>query len=281
MSAAGGPLQEVEMTARLGRLLAGVLVLGVLVLPAPTSGDEPAGPRSYRFVVKLRPSLAFEAERVLGRAAPPSDAAAEHLQSFLRRHGGTELQPVHAGRLRLRGSRGIADRDLTLQTSRRFAARSARRFGPFQPPDLSRSYVLVVPLSSPAAAQSLLDALARDPELEYAEEDTPLSASLVPDDPYYASAGSWGQAYDDLYGLKRIGADAAWDAATGAGVTAAVIDTGVDDSHVELVNRIWSNAGEVPGNGVDDDRNGYVDDIRGWDFIGASADRPVAGRRPA
>ena len=52
----------------------------------------------------------------------------------------------------------------------------------------------------------------------------------------------------------------------GSGVTVAVIDTGVDYAHPELAASIWHNSGEIAGNGVDDDGNGFVDDIRGWDF---------------
>ena len=63
-----------------------------------------------------------------------------------------------------------------------------------------------------------------------------------------------------------IGADQAWDYGTSTNVVTAVIDTGVDYRHQDLAANIWSNADEVAGNGIDDDRNGYVDDTRGWDF---------------
>ncbi len=53
-------------------------------------------------------------------------------------------------------------------------------------------------------------------------------------------------------------------------VIVAVIDGGVDTSHEELKGRIWVNEDEIPGNGVDDDKNGYVDDIHGWNFLGNS-----------
>ncbi len=48
----------------------------------------------------------------------------------------------------------------------------------------------------------------------------------------------------------------------------AVVDTGVDLDHAELMSQIWVNPGEIPGNGIDDDHNGFVDDVRGWDFVG-------------
>ncbi len=51
-----------------------------------------------------------------------------------------------------------------------------------------------------------------------------------------------------------------------------IMDTGVDLGHPDLASQIWSNPGEVPGNGVDDDGNGYVDDVKGWDFGNGDAD---------
>jgi subtilisin family serine protease len=52
-------------------------------------------------------------------------------------------------------------------------------------------------------------------------------------------------------------------------VIIAIIDSGVDTAHEDLRANIWTNQGEIPGNGIDDDHNGYIDDIHGWDFLGA------------
>jgi hypothetical protein len=51
-------------------------------------------------------------------------------------------------------------------------------------------------------------------------------------------------------------------------IIVAVIDGGVDIYHKELEGKIWSNPNEIPNNGIDDDDNGYIDDIHGWNFIG-------------
>jgi subtilisin family serine protease len=53
-----------------------------------------------------------------------------------------------------------------------------------------------------------------------------------------------------------------------ATVIVAVIDSGVDIEHEDLKGKIWINTDEIPGNGIDDDKNGYIDDVNGWNFLG-------------
>lgn len=71
------------------------------------------------------------------------------------------------------------------------------------------------------------------------------------------------------WGRDLINAPDVWaNGFTGENITVAVIDSGVDDNHPELSQNIWTNFDEIPNNGFDDDGNGYIDDIIGWDFVG-------------
>ena len=58
-------------------------------------------------------------------------------------------------------------------------------------------------------------------------------------------------------------------------VVVAVIDSGIDTAHVDLKPVLWVNRGEIPGNGIDDDKNGYIDDVHGWNFLGGADGRNV------
>lgn len=75
-------------------------------------------------------------------------------------------------------------------------------------------------------------------------------------------------AIDTVWSTKYINADRVWNdlGYTGAGIVVGHIDTGVWLAHPDLANQLWANPGEIPGNGLDDDNNGFIDDVNGWDF---------------
>jgi subtilisin family serine protease len=82
--------------------------------------------------------------------------------------------------------------------------------------------------------------------------------ALTPDD----------SSYHLLWHLDKIGAEEAWDITTGsADIIIAVIDAGIDGNHEDLEGNYWVNPGEIPGNGLDDEGNGFIDDDHGWDFV--------------
>jgi hypothetical protein len=107
----------------------------------------------------------------------------------------------------------------------------------------------------------------RNAAIEYAEPNYLYELSATPNDPYFGSQGSWGQDFDDLYGLKLMSMANAWDQTRGDNVIVAVIDSGIDPTHEDLAANLWTNTAEIPDNGIDDDGNGYVDDVYGWDFV--------------
>lgn len=73
------------------------------------------------------------------------------------------------------------------------------------------------------------------------------------------------------WGADAVNAPEVWEEGyTGEGVVVAVLDSGVDYNHDDLKNNIWTNDGEIAGNGIDDDGNGYIDDFYGWNFDGSN-----------
>ncbi len=97
----------------------------------------------------------------------------------------------------------------------------------------------------------------------YAEPDYIIRIDEEPNDPYYSN----------LYAMELIDAPKAWDITTGsAEIIAAVVDTGVDTKHADLNENIWMNPGEIASDGIDNDGNGFIDDINGWNFVSDNND---------
>ncbi|MEN3327917.1 MAG: hypothetical protein V7638_2724, partial [Acidobacteriota bacterium] len=114
------------------------------------------------------------------------------------------------------------------------------------------------------APEETLDAVAalrQQPDVLDAEPNYILKADVTPND----------ARFNEQYALPLIGAPQAWDTrtgSTGAGrVVIGVIDQGIDFNHPDLAANIWINPGETPGNNVDDDGNGFKDDVRGFNFV--------------
>ncbi len=103
--------------------------------------------------------------------------------------------------------------------------------------------------------------------------DLPSDTYVDPNQDGQWSQGAWGQTFLDLWGMEKIEADQAWNIdLKGQGVIVAVIDTGVDRNHPDISANMWTNPGELPGNGIDDDQNGFVDDVYGMDFAQGDTD---------
>jgi subtilisin family serine protease len=127
--------------------------------------------------------------------------------------------------------------------------------------DLSRVYR--IRLAAGANVHDAAAILRDEPAVAYAEPDYLAQLVVTPNDPQFSSQ----------WGLTKISAPDAWDVTTGeSSVPIAVIDSGIDIDHADLSDQLWTNPGEIPENGVDDDNNGCIDDIHGWNIVDDNAD---------
>ncbi len=129
-------------------------------------------------------------------------------------------------------------------------------------------YVLETSTSTLESIEKLKAELNKSGLCKTASVNNVLHAQATPNDPEFSQ----------LWGMKKISAPKAWKNKHSASqVVVAVIDTGVRFSHVDLASNMWKNPNETPGNGVDDDRNGYIDDVYGIDAIKKSAPMDIHG----
>jgi subtilisin family serine protease len=166
---------------------------------------------------------------------------------------------------------GQKDRDAALSKAK---GRVLRLIATEQDLDLGEPGVHRVATS--LSVEEAIDVLRKDPNVEFAEPNWLMKHSDVADDTYYANGSLWGMYGDDqpspvgpagttnAYGCA---AEKAWDAGqTGdSGVCVGVVDEGIQFTHPELSANVWTNPFDA-ADGVDNDGNGYVDDVHGWDF---------------
>lgn len=113
-------------------------------------------------------------------------------------------------------------------------------------------------------AEALKAELVNNPAVVSVREELIYEAAALPNDPRFSEQIGL---HSETWPLD-INAPEAWDTTTGSSSTViAVVDGGVDIAHEDLRDKIWVNSDEVAGNGVDDDGNGFIDDVHGWDFV--------------
>ena len=199
----------------------------------------------------------------LAALMPGAAAATQHFVSMPTGNAAqsTPATPAGAGRVIVKyrlsesvGAAQVAAADMGARLVKRI-----RTFGL----DTTGRYVVVS--SSTLTTAELMKKYRQDPAVAYVEPDYIIKAddAVTPDDPLFTSQ----------WDMSKIEAPMAWATSTGqSSVVVADIDTGVDYSHPDLAANMWHNPGEIAGNGLDDDGNGYVDDIYGIDAVSGNSD---------
>jgi subtilisin family serine protease len=184
-------------------------------------------------------------------------------------------KPFANGRVIVGMNNGFTSATITATQFANVAIKSVRELGKAKNPKTGlqinndrRVFLLNLQDESREGVLNAINAIRRDPAVAYVEPDYILKALAVPNDP----------SFSQLYGMLNSGqlsgtpdadidATDVWDKRTVArNIIVGVIDTGIDYDHPDLAANMWTNPGEIAGNNIDDDRNGYIDDIHGWDF---------------
>ncbi|TKB98719.1 S8/S53 family peptidase [Pedobacter cryophilus] len=132
--------------------------------------------------------------------------------------------------------------------------------------------IFEVGFESDISIEQVINEVLKDPGIEYAEPRFIYQTSTTPNDVDYVAGF---QNY-----LDQVKAPQAWDIQPNAnGVIIAIVDSGSDLQHVDLATNIYQNTAD-PANGIDDDNDGYIDNFRGWDFVGTSAANVVEDNNP-
>jgi thermitase len=153
--------------------------------------------------------------------------------------------------------------------------------------DVGKTGMKRVKLPKSLSVEDAIAKLKADPTVEYVGPNHILHITTIPtlfpnddifvngcydriDDDYMPQ---WGLYNEGTSPRHDIHAPEAWAITTGSpSVPIAILDTGVDYTHPDLASKIWTNPGEIPGDGIDNDGNGFIDDVHGWDFVNGDND---------
>jgi len=242
------------------------LLLFSIVLTPEVINAAPYPCVPNEIIIKFRGTAAGTIEEQLqnhsSSAIPNFSPLSSHLAQLNAKYKVNQIKPLfknfRINQLKLKSLREEKDK-LTSKKHKHILERLRRVPKTVKVPDLGGIYKIRLDCESGQPVEEILDEYRKNPSVEYAELNHIISANSMPNDPLYA----------DQWSLGKINAQGAWDIYTGSSQTiVAVLDTGVDYNHRDLQDNIWINEAELNGTaGIDDDDNGYIDDIYGYNFI--------------
>ncbi|MBF0386709.1 MAG: S8 family serine peptidase [Candidatus Omnitrophica bacterium] len=249
----------------LGVLAIAVGSIGAMPVPKAKASFQPAKKAALRaayapgrLIIKFREGLVQE-------VAPAASAVARKgvARTFSKRSNfkmPLSLEPAHK-KFNFKGMRRVtAKLDPAKFKYRSSPKRRARNIpAGFEP----MNNVYLMEFDPKADIAEAVKEYRRDSSVEYVQPDYRVKANWLPDDPFFKDHSLWG--------MEKISAPLAWDITKGEGVVIAVVDSGVDINHPDISANVWSNPNEIPGNNKDDDGNGLVDDVFGWNYEGWSS----------
>ncbi len=210
----------------------------------------------------LSPRDDFDKDRIIVRFVPAAIEAAESMLSL----GSNPLaKQARASRL---DSLQTSIRLDTLRRAFEHRATSGAGIAARRHTAQRRQETYAVAIEAGRDIHEVLDEVRSHPDVAHAQLNYIYTPDLVPTDPQYASQ----------YAHALTDAELGWDIETGdSSIAIAIIGTGVELLHPDLAANIWQNTGETPGNSIDDDLNGFVDDVNGWDFLSGDNDPTPVG----
>ena len=215
-----------SLSMSLGRAL--LLTFLILALPAASSAQ-------YAAPLPIADSPQFTQGELLIRVTPQAQAKWERL------HAKSPLQELH-NQMGVRSIYPLFPHVAYPESNRNLERIYLLRFQ--VPTDLHT-------IRANYAAHPLIE----EAEFNYIRQTQ--ASEVIPNDPHF----------DEQWNLALIDMPEAWAIEKGdPEVVVAVVDTGFDYTHEDLASQTWLNSGEIPDNGIDDDKNGYIDDVHGWDF---------------
>lgn len=226
-------------------------------------------PNNHRW---LQATLMISLSSLIGSTA----SAEESLDSFIEiaSHKATPKQVIVKFKENTLGTLDVSQLDqLGVSVKKSFTLPASRK-NPSGKSSTPKT-ISVLSINDGSTVKTVIEKLEASGLVEYAEPDYELSISdTIPNDPSFAQL--WGMDNTGQTGGVNdadIDAVEAWDIHKGGNsVVVAVVDTGIDYDHVDLSQNMWTNPGEIAGNGLDDDGNGYIDDIYGIDCFNGDSD---------